>query len=134
MVPHWPPLFAALLFLAAYLLIFFNLGKRLLIIMVALISAAALLLSGILTTASLFQAIDWNILGVVLGMDALILSLEDNGFFRHLYPYFTRHARHPWRFLVLFLTFSALIASLLNNVSTVLAKENRLLITDRRPG
>ncbi len=113
----WLPLFSLLLFIIAYLSIFLNLRNQILII-----PACALVLvpAGVLKIAQVGKAIDWNVIGVVLGVGTMVLALEETGVLDHLTSSFSRHARRPWRLLALFLGFTAVSSALLDNVGTIL--------------
>lgn len=65
-------------------------------------------------------AIDFNTLGLLMGMMILVSMLEKTGFFQYLAIFVARGSRgNPWYLLVLLSTVTALLSMFLDNVTTV---------------
>jgi len=77
-------------------------------------------LLGFYTEAAAIEAIDFNTLGLLLGMMILVALLEPTGFFQYLAVWAGRLSRgHPIRLLVLLGTVTTVLSMFLDNVTTV---------------
>ncbi len=90
----------------------------------ALAGALVMLLAGrilhFLNEADIATSIDWNTLGLLLGMMILVALLEPTGFFQYLAVWAGRLSRgNPLRLLVLLGSVTTVLSMFLNNVTTV---------------
>ena len=90
----------------------------------ALVGAIAMLVIGMLmgfySQEQALAAIDFNTLGLLLGMMILVRLLQDTGFFRYV-AIFTgkRSGGNPWRLLIVLGSATAALSMFLDNVTTV---------------
>jgi Na+/H+ antiporter NhaD/arsenite permease-like protein len=88
---------------------------------VALLAALVVVALGLLPAGAAVRAVDWNTLGLLLGLMLLVTTLEEAGLFLVLARSLRRMAgRSSWRLVVLFLLATALISALLPNVTVIL--------------
>jgi Na+/H+ antiporter NhaD/arsenite permease-like protein len=112
---------SGLIFVVSLWLIF---SERLHRAIVATAGAAVMVLlgklAGFYSEAAAVAAIDFNTLGLLLGMMTLVALLEPTGFFQYLAVRAGRWSRgHPVRLLVLLGTVTTLLSMFLDNVTTV---------------
>jgi len=87
----------------------------------AVLGATLMVGTGILTEADLFSAINWQALGVLLGMFIIASSLREAGFFEWVGLHLARSVdTHPIRMYVLLPLMTAGMASLLDIVTVAL--------------
>ncbi|TMI08173.1 hypothetical protein E6H34_04865 [Candidatus Bathyarchaeota archaeon] len=87
----------------------------------AVLGATLMVGTGILTEADLFSAINWQALGVLLGMFIIASSLREAGFFEWVGLHLARSVdAHPIRMYVLLPLMTAGMASLLDIVTVAL--------------
>ncbi len=124
--PVW---FAGSLFVLTYLLI---ITERLNRAIIAMMAAALMIIGGVLTQEAAVQGVDFNTIGLLTGMMIIVGITRDSGIFQYLA---IRSAKvvnaDPWGILVMLMLVTALLSSLLDNVTTVLLiAPITLLITD----
>jgi Na+/H+ antiporter NhaD/arsenite permease-like protein len=87
----------------------------------AVVMLAAGLLMGFYNQRQALAAIDFNTLGLLLGMMILMAMLKETGVFEYLAIVAAqRSAGDPWRLLVLLGTLTAVVSMLLNNVTVII--------------
>jgi len=80
-----------------------------------------LILMGVLTQAKAIEHIDWNTLGLLVGMMIVVGITRRTGIFEYLGLKAVRVAKgEPIRILIALATVTAMLSSLLDNVTTVL--------------
>lgn len=86
----------------------------------ATIMLAAGMLLGFYTQAQALAAIDFNTLGLLLGMMMLVAMLGKSGLFEYLAILATQHSGgDPWRLLMLLGGLTAVLSMFLDNVTTI---------------
>jgi Na+/H+ antiporter NhaD/arsenite permease-like protein len=121
-------------FLAAYVLIA---TERIHRVAAALWGAAAMVLLGAADAHTAFfseeTGIDWNVLGLLLGMMIIVSVVKQTGVFEYLAIWSAKRARgRPFVVLVMFVVITAVASALLDNVTTVLLiAPVTLLVCDR---
>lgn len=89
--------------------------------LVAVIGAVALIAIGVMSFDQAVSHIDYNTLGVLLGMMLFVIVVRTSGVFEYLAIKCARIAKgDPWHIMVLFVLLTALLSALLDNVTTVL--------------
>ena len=87
----------------------------------ALIGAMLLVLIGILKPAEALGFIDFNTIGVLIGMMMFVAVVKNSGIFEFLAVKAAKIAKgNPWKILVYFMIITALLSAFLDNVTTVL--------------
>lgn len=87
----------------------------------ALIGAMALVFVGVLDFEAGVACIDFNTLGVLLGMMLLVACMKPSGLFQFVAVKAAKIAKgSPWRIMVAFILITAVLSALLDNVTTVL--------------
>ncbi len=124
-----PQLFAALVLIISYALIVTERVHR---TAAAMAGGAAILVAGtwlgVIDRAKyptelhfLQEAVDWNTIGLLLGMMIIVGMLKDTGFFEFIAVKIAKLSRgNPWRIMLLFSTATAVLSAFLDNVTTVL--------------
>jgi len=112
---------AGLIFAATFGLI---LSERIHRTIVAMIGAAVMLLAGMLlgffTQEQALLAVDFNTLGLLLGMMILVRLLQQTGFFRYVAILTGKRSRgSPWRLLIILGVATTVLSMFLDNVTTV---------------
>jgi len=116
----------SLVLLAVYVLLSFEIVHR---TTVAMVGAAFVILMGI--TTGLFDAsmsfefaiaaIDFNTIGLLLGMMLIVAILGQTGIFEYLGIRMSKASKgNMWKLLVMFCLFTAIISMFIDNVTTVL--------------
>lgn len=87
----------------------------------ALAGAAALVLTGVMTADKALSYIDFNTIGMLVGMMILVAIIRKSGMFEYI-AVRSAKAVHgdPWKIMVAFVLITALLSSILDNVTTVL--------------
>ena len=89
--------------------------------LVAIVGAMILLVVHVVTFDQAMSHVDFNTLGVLLGMMLFVAVVRLSGIFEYLAIKCARLAKgDPWRVMVLFVCLTALLSALLDNVTTVL--------------
>ncbi|MBQ3465859.1 MAG: ArsB/NhaD family transporter [Firmicutes bacterium] len=87
----------------------------------ALIGAMLLVLIGILNPAEALGFIDFNTIGVLIGMMMFVAVVKNSGIFEYLAVKAAKIAKgNPWKIMVYFMIITALLSAFLDNVTTVL--------------
>jgi Na+/H+ antiporter NhaD/arsenite permease-like protein len=112
---------AAIIFLLTLGLIFTDKLHRSIVGMVgAVLMVLAGKLLGFYSESDALTAIDFNTLGLLLGMMLLVALLEPTGFFQYLAVWAGRMSRgRPVRLLILLGTVTTVVSMFLDNVTTV---------------
>ncbi len=86
-----------------------------------LIGAMLLVLLGILEPIEALGFIDFNTIGVLMGMMMFVAVVKNSGIFEYLAVKSARIAKgNPWRIMVYFMIITAVLSAFLDNVTTVL--------------
>ena len=121
-------------FVAAYVLIA---TERIHRVAAALWGAAAMVLLGVVDAHTAFfseeTAIDWNVIGLLLGMMIIVSVVKQTGVFEYLAIWSAKRARgRPFTVMVMLILITAGASALLDNVTTVLLiAPVTLLVCDR---
>jgi Na+/H+ antiporter NhaD/arsenite permease-like protein len=112
---------SSLIFLIAFALILADHVHRTIVAVVAgAVMVAAGLLMGFYSQEQALRSIDFNTLGLLLGMMVLVQLLEQTGFFQYMAILIGKRSRgDPWRLLIVLGTASAVVSMFLNNVTTI---------------
>ena len=87
----------------------------------ALIGAMLLILIGILEPKEALGFIDFNTIGVLIGMMMFVAVVKNSGIFEYLAVKAARIAKgDPWKIMVYFMIITAVLSAFLDNVTTVL--------------
>lgn len=87
----------------------------------ALIGAVVVFLAGILPFEESLEHIDFNTLGVLLGMMLFVAVVKRSGLFEYLAIKSAKLAKgDPWRIMVFLMIITAVLSAFLDNVTTVL--------------
>ena len=88
---------------------------------VALVGAGLMILTGVLTQQQALAGEDFNTLALLIGMMLLVAIARKSGMFQYLAIWSAKAAKgRPWAILALLTLVTALVSSLLDNVTTVL--------------
>jgi Na+/H+ antiporter NhaD/arsenite permease-like protein len=87
----------------------------------ALAGAVVLILTGVMSADKALSYIDFNTIGVLVGMMILVAVIRKSGMFEYI-AVRSAKAVHgdPWKIMVAFVIITALLSSILDNVTTVL--------------
>ena len=87
----------------------------------ALIGAMLLVLIGILEPKEALGFIDFNTIGVLIGMMMFVAVVKNSGIFEYLAIKSAKIAKgNPWRIMIAFMIITAVLSAFLDNVTTVL--------------
>ena len=113
-----PLLVATTLFVVTYLVI---MSDRLNRAIVALLGAGALILVGVLDQHEAMRAVDWNTLGLLLGMMLIVNVTRRSGLFQYVAIWSAKKVgADPWGILLMMSIVTAVFSAFLDNVTTVL--------------
>lgn len=89
---------------------------------VAAISGAVLMIiTNVLTLEKAISHIDFNTIGVLMGMMIVVSIVKNSGLFEYIAIYAAKKSKgNPWRIMVYFIIITAVLSALLDNVTTVL--------------
>ena len=88
---------------------------------VALAGAVLLMLSHILTVDKAVGYIDFNTIGVLIGMMLFVAVVKNSGIFEYIAIKAAKLAHgNPWKIMVAFMVITAVLSAFLDNVTTVL--------------
>ncbi|MDH4226355.1 MAG: ArsB/NhaD family transporter [Deltaproteobacteria bacterium] len=120
---------ALAIFAAAYALLIWDKIDR---AVVALLGAMILLTLGVMNQEAALHGIDFNTLGLLIGMMVIVGITQKTGVFQYLAIKCAKLAKgEPWRILVYLSILTAILSAILDNVTTVLLiAPIMLLITD----
>ena len=87
----------------------------------ALAGAVTLVLTGVMTADKALSYIDFNTIGMLVGMMILVAIIRKSGMFEYI-AVRSAKAMHgdPWKIMVAFVLITAVLSSILDNVTTVL--------------
>lgn len=109
---------ALVIFVAVYALLIWDKINR---AIVALLGASALVVLGVLNQEAAIRGIDFNTLGLLLAMMAIVAICQKTGMFQYLAIRAAKLAGgDPWRILVAMSIVTAVVSAFLDNVTTVL--------------
>ncbi|MDZ7861043.1 MAG: ArsB/NhaD family transporter [Candidatus Krumholzibacteriota bacterium] len=109
---------AIALFISSYIIIITEKIHR---TKIAIMGAVLLICFHIITQSEAFEYIDFNTIGLLLGMMLLISVIKDTGAFTYVAIFITKKTGgSKWKILLWFSLFTALASALLDNVTTVL--------------
>jgi Na+/H+ antiporter NhaD/arsenite permease-like protein len=130
MMLGWSPLMVATtLFVVTYLVI---MSDRLNRAIVALLGAGLLILTGVLEQKEAVAAIDFNTIGLLLGMMLIVNITRRSGLFQYVAIWSAKKVdAKPWGIMLMMAIITAVFSAFLDNVTTVLLTVPvTLLITD----
>lgn len=88
---------------------------------VALAGAVVLMLTHILTVDKAVGYIDFNTIGVLIGMMIFVSAVKNSGIFEYIAIKAAKLAHgNPWKIMVAFMVITAVLSAFLDNVTTVL--------------
>ena len=88
---------------------------------IALLGAAAVVLMHFFKEKNPLEYIDFNTIGVLIGMMIIVGIFKNTGVFEYLAIYFAKKAKgDPWKILLSLSIITAVTSALLDNVTTVL--------------
>ena len=124
--PMW---FASLLFLLTYAVI---MSERINRAIVALAAAGLMIIGGVLNQEAAIRGIDFNTIGLLVGMMVIVAVTRPSGVFQYLAIWSAKKVNaNPWGILVMLSLVTAVTSALLDNVTTVLlVTPVALLITE----
>lgn len=113
-----PAVYASLIFIASYVLIIWEKIHR---TAVALLGAVLILLSGILSQERAIAAIEFNTIGLLIGMMIIVGITRRTGVFEYIAIRAAKWAKaEPLRIMIVLSVITAIASALLDNVTTVL--------------
>jgi Na+/H+ antiporter NhaD/arsenite permease-like protein len=113
--PFWT---ATVLFVLAYVVI---MSERINRAVVALLGAGLLIVTGVLPQARAVAGVDFNTIGLLIGMMIIVAITRQSGVFQYLAIKAAKWAGgRPWGILVMLSIVTAVLSALLDNVTTVL--------------
>ena len=87
----------------------------------ALVGAVVLLLTHVLTVDSAVSYIDFNTIGVLIGMMLFVAVVKNSGIFEYIAIRSAKFAHgDPWKIMVTYIIITACLSAFLDNVTTVL--------------
>lgn len=88
---------------------------------IALVGAVLLLLFNVITQEAAISYIDFNTIGLLLGMMIVVNIMKRSGIFEYIAIYAAKKVHgDPWKILVIFSIITACFSALLDNVTTIL--------------
>jgi len=115
----WDPLWVAgVVFVITYA---FIMSEKINRAVIAMLGAAFMIFTGVIDQEGAIHGIDWNTIGLLTGMMAIVAVTRRSGVFQFLAIWSAKkvHAR-PWGILVMLCLVTAVLSALLDNVTTVL--------------
>lgn len=111
-------LLAIIVFLTAYTFIVWEKIHR---TVVALTGAVLLIVTGVISQTQALHHIDFNTIGLLIGMMLIVTITGDTGFFRYLAIWTAKKVNgNPIKLLIALSTITAICSALLDNVTTVM--------------
>ncbi|MBI5588306.1 MAG: ArsB/NhaD family transporter [Deltaproteobacteria bacterium] len=109
---------AVVVFIAVYGLLIWDKINR---AVVSLLGAGALIVLGVLNQEAAVVGVDFNTLGLLIAMMAIVTICQKTGMFQYLAIKSAKAAKgEPWKILVALSIVTAVVSALLDNVTTVL--------------
>jgi len=88
---------------------------------IALVGAVLLLLFNVITQKAAISYIDFNTIGLLMGMMIVVNIMKRSGVFEYIAIYSAKKVHgDPWKILVIFSIITACFSALLDNVTTIL--------------
>lgn len=88
---------------------------------VALSGAILMILAGILTLDTGLKHVDFNTIGVLIGMMLFVSVIKNSGLFEYIAIWTAKKTKgDPWKIMVYFMIVTAVLSAVLDNVTTVL--------------
>lgn len=117
------------LFVAVYAMLIWEKVNR---AVVSLLGAGALIILGVVTQEKALHGVDFNTIGLLVGMMAIVTICQSTGMFQFLAIKAAKLAKgDPWTILLYLSIITAVLSAILDNVTTVLLiAPITLLITD----
>lgn len=121
---------ALLIFLGSYGII---ISEKIHRTIIALFGGALMILAGsflnFYNQEQAIHAIDFNTIGLLIGMMVIVSVVKDTGFFQYIAVKTAKVAKgNPWKIMVMFAILTAVFSALLDNVTTVLLMAPMTLI------
>src|SRR3990170_6623545 len=111
-------LIALAVFVAVYALLIWDKLNR---AVVALLGASLLIVLGVLNQEAAVHGIDFNTIGLLIGMMVIVFISQDTGMFQFIAIKGAKMSKgDPWKILIALSVVTALLSALLDNVTTVL--------------
>ncbi len=111
-------IFACSIFIITYGLIISEKVDR---VVVSILGATVMIAFGVLTQDEAIGYMDFNTIGLLIGMMLMVNVIKESGVFEALAIYFAKLAKgDPWRILLLLSLFTAVTSAFLNNVTIIL--------------
>ncbi len=111
-------IFACSIFIITYGLIISEKVDR---VVVSILGATIMIAFGVLTQDEAIGYMDFNTIGLLIGMMLMINVIKESGVFEALAIYFAKLAKgDPWKILLLLSVFTAVTSAFLNNVTIIL--------------
>lgn len=109
---------ASIVFILTYLVVMTEKINR---AIVASLGAAVMILFGILTQEKALEGVDFNTIGLLLGMMIIVAITQKTGVFQYVAIWSAKKVdARPWGILFMLSTVTAVFSALLDNVTTVL--------------
>lgn len=87
----------------------------------AITGAVLMILTNVLTLEEGVSYIDFNTIGVLVGMMIVVSIVKNSGLFEYIAIYAAKKSKgNPWKIMIYFIVITALLSALLDNVTTVL--------------
>lgn len=88
---------------------------------VAMAGALLMIIFNILSTESALSHIDFNTIGVLIGMMLFVAVIKNSGLFEYIAILSAKKAKgDPWKIMIFFMLITAILSAILDNVTTVL--------------
>lgn len=109
---------AILIFIVTYIIIISEKINR---TSIALFGAILMLIFNVITQEKAIQHIDFNTLGLLIGMMIIVNIMKRTGLFEYVAIRAAKYAKgDPWKIIVVFSIITAVFSALLDNVTTIL--------------
>ena len=87
----------------------------------ALTGAVLMILTKVLTLSEGISYIDFNTIGVLLGMMIVVAIVKNSGLFEYIAIFTAKKSKgNPWKIMIYFVLITAVLSAVLDNVTTVL--------------
>ena len=115
----WDPLWvASILFVATYAVI---VSERVNRAIVSLLGAGLMIMLGVLNQETAINGIDFNTLGLLIGMMVIVAITKGSGIFQFIAVWSAKQVKaSPWGILLMLSLVTAVFSAILDNVTTVL--------------
>jgi len=115
----WDPLWvSSILFVVTYAVIVSEKINR---AIVSLLGAGLMVMLGVLNQETAISGIDFNTLGLLIGMMVIVSITKRSGIFQYIAVWSAKKVKaHPWGIMLMLSVVTAVFSALLDNVTTVL--------------